>query len=415
MYQKPKGTRDYYPQEKAVFNYIADTFRQAAKKYGFKEVEAPAIETMDLLTAKQGDEIKQQIFVLESKGEGKEKEEFGLRPDITVPVTRMFIQKQFELPRPVKWFYITRMWRYERPQQGRLREFYQFGTEIYGSDKPYADAEMIRLVIDSLLALGLKKNDFIVKINNRVLLQSLVENLGVKGKAINDVFRAIDKKSKISENDFNDELKKAGLDNKQINEINKLLKINDISKLKGKPGAENLQQVFELLKDKKDFIRLDLSTARGLAYYTGTVFEVFDSEGKLRSIAGGGRYDNLVSVLGGSQCPACGFGLGFATLTLLLEEKKLLPKTDSGVDYYVAPLTEKEVQKAMEIADKLRKKYSVEIDLMGRSIGKQLEYANKTGAKNIIVVGEEEVKKGTVKIKDMKTGKEKVADIASLK
>ena len=144
MFQKPKGTRDYYPEEKEVMNKISDILRRIAKSYGFLEVEAPAIETIALLSAKQGEDIKEQIFVLEEKGE----EELGLRPDITVPVTRMFIQKQKELPKPVKWFYITRMWRYERPQQGRLREFYQFGTELYGSSPPEAEAETISIIIE---------------------------------------------------------------------------------------------------------------------------------------------------------------------------------------------------------------------------------------------------------------------------
>ena len=189
MYQKPKGTRDYYPEEKEAMNRIADSLRQQAGSYGFREVEAPAIETLSLLTAKQGEEIKDQIFTLKKQGN----EELGLRPDITVPVTRMFIQKQFELPRPVKWFYITRMWRYERPQAGRLREFYQFGTEMYGPDTPESDAELISLAIDCLASLGLKKSDFVVKISNRQLLQSLIEEAGVEKKKTGDVFRIIDK------------------------------------------------------------------------------------------------------------------------------------------------------------------------------------------------------------------------------
>ncbi|PIN87204.1 histidine--tRNA ligase [Candidatus Woesearchaeota archaeon CG10_big_fil_rev_8_21_14_0_10_44_13] len=408
MYQKPKGTRDYYPEEKEVFNRIADSFRQSAKKYGFREVEAPAIETMDLLTAKQGDEIKSQIFILEKKGD----EEFGLRPDITVPVTRMFIQKQFELPRPVKWFYITRMWRYERPQQGRLREFYQFGTEIYGPATPEADAEMISLAIDSLCSLGLKKKDFVVKINNRVLLQSLIEGIGIEKSSMDNVFRIIDKKAKISVEEFDIELGKI-IDPAKIKEIKGILAIRSLSKIKkDTPGLENLQKVMDALKARKDFIELDLSTARGLAYYTGTVFEIFDRKGEFRSIAGGGRYDGLVQLLGSQKTPACGFGLGFATLTLLLEEKKLLPKINLGVEYYVAPASEKAIKKAAEIAEKLRKKGSVEIDLMDRGLGKQLDYANKTGAKNVVIIGDDELKKKIVKIKDMKTGREKKVSLS---
>lgn len=411
MYQKPKGTRDYYPEDRAVFSRIADSFRQSAAKYGFREVEAPAIESMALLTAKQGEEIKQQIFVLEKKGE----EELGLRPDITVPVTRMFIEKQKELPKPVKWSYITRMWRYERPQSGRLREFYQFGAEVYGAESPKADAEIIGLVIDSLRALGLTEKDFVVRINNRQLLQGLIESLGIENEKVYDVFRIIDKRSKITEKEFDDELGKLGLDRGKTESIEEIISIKSFSKIKpGTPGIDNVAAIFELLKSKKDYIELDLSTARGLAYYTGTVFEVFDRKGEFRSIAGGGRYDNLVSLLGGQKTPACGFGLGFATLTQLLEEKKLIPKIDLGVDYYIAPVSEKEYKKAIEIADSLRKRYSVEIDLMGRSVGKQFDYANKIKAKKVIVIGEDEIKTKKLTIKDMSTGKESKISMDSI-
>ena len=401
MYQKPKGTRDYYPEEREAFNKIADSFRQSARKYGFREVEAPAIEAIPLLTAKQGEEIKQQIFVLEKKGD----EELGLRPDITVPVTRMFIQKQFELPRPVKWFYITRMWRYERPQSGRLREFYQFGIEIYGPGSPDADSEMISLAIDSLASLGLTKKDFVVRINNRALLQDFIKSLEIDN--YEDVFRIIDKRLKIPEDAWEKELKKASLNDNDIEKLKKFLKIKDLEKVTVKSESlENLKKVMECLKRRKDFIEVDFSTARGLAYYTGTVFEIFDRKGKYRSIAGGGRYDNLVSLLGGQKTPSCGFGMGFATLGLLLEEKKLMPKAELGVDYYIAYIGEKAKNKAQDIAEKLRKKGSVEIDLMGRNLAKQMEYANKTGARNVAIIGEDEVRKKVVKIKDMKTGKE---------
>lgn len=405
MYQKPKGTRDFFPEDRAVFNKIADLFRQASIKYGYKEVSSPAFETMELLTAKQGDEIKQQIFLLERKGEGKDKEEFGLRFDLTVPFARMFIEKQKEIPKPVKWFGISRMWRYERPQSGRLREFYQLSVELFGSDRPEADAEMISLAIDCLCSLGLTKKDFVVRINNRVLLQNFIESIGSKN--IEDVFRAIDKKSKIPEGAFDEELGKAGLDESQIKKIKAFLKIKDIKDINTRSeGLENLKRIFDLLKSKKDFIEIDLSTARGLAYYTGTVFEIFDRAGNLRSIMGGGRYDNLVSLLGGDKCPATGFAIGFATLTLLLQEKNLLPKIDLGVDYYVAPMNEKVMKKAMEIAEKLRQKFSVEIDLMGRNIGKQFDYANKIKAKKVIVIGEDEIKSKKLTVKDMSTGKE---------
>lgn len=405
MYQKPKGTKDFFPEDKAVFSKIADSLRCTASGYGYKEIEAPAFESISLLTAKQGEEIKQQIFLLESKGEGKDKEEFGLRFDLTVPFTRMFIEKQMELPKPVKWFGISRMWRYERPQAGRLREFYQLSVELFGSDRPEADAEIISMAIDCLRCLGLTSKDFVVRINNRVLLQDFIKSMEIDN--YEELFRIIDKKLKMPPEAWDKELEKASLNAGDIKKLKSFLKTKDVDKISLKSaGLDNLRKVFEMLRSRKDFIELDLSTARGLSYYTGTVFEVFDRKGNLRSIAGGGRYDSLVELLGGGKCPATGFAIGFATLQLLLEEKKLLPKTDFGVEYYIAPMGEKAMKHALRVADKLRDKSSVEVDLMGRSISKQMDYANKTKARRVMIIGDDEIKKKVVKVKDMKTGKE---------
>ncbi|MFO8016049.1 MAG: histidine--tRNA ligase [Candidatus Woesearchaeota archaeon] len=409
-FQKPKGTRDQYPEGRAVFNRIAEAMRNCAGSYAFREVESPAFEDLNLLTAKSGEEIKQQIFTLEKRGD----EEFGLRFDLTVPFTRMFIEKQKILPKPVKWFSIGRMWRYERPQAGRLREFYQLSAEVFGSPKPEADAEIISLAIDCLKNLGLTKKDFVVRINNRVLLQDFIKSIG--GKDIEAVFRAIDKKQKIPSEDFDNELKKAGLDDEQKKKIKEFIEVRDINKIEiESEGLDNLKKILSMLKNREDFIEVDLSTARGLAYYTGTVFEIFDRRGRFRSLAGGGRYDNMIKLFGGEPCPATGFAIGFATLRLLLEEKNLLPEPELGADYYIAPLGEKARETAGIIAEKFRKEgKSVETDLIGRSPSKQLDYANKTGAKSIIFIGDEEIKKGKARIKDMKTGDEKEIAIGDI-
>jgi histidyl-tRNA synthetase len=389
------------------------TIEVESTKFGFREIETPAIETTSLLCEKEGNEIKQQIFTLEKKG----KEEFGLRFDMTVPSARMFIAKQKELAKPVKWFYITRMWRYEQPQKGRLREFYQFGIECFGSDKADADAEVIRVAIDALLAFGLKKGDFFVRVNNRNLLQGLIEKLGVGN--INEVITIIDKVSKLSENEFIAELEKAKLTQKQITEIDKIIKTKDLKSLKNlneaaQQGLKQLQEVIGLLEDRKDFIRIDLSTARGLAYYTGTVFEIFDKDMKYRAICGGGRYDNMISQFGGEKTPATGFGMGFATLQLLLEEKMLLPSSDLGVDYYIAPVNPAVKEKAIEIATKLRGTYSVEVDLMERNLKNQFDYANRINAKKIVIVGEKDLKEGKVTVREMGSGKEEKVNLSDL-
>jgi len=440
QFQKPLGTVDFFPEDIAVRQYIFNKLRETAVSYGYKEIEAPAFETIDLLKAKQGGEILEQIFVLEKKGE----EEFGLRFDLTISATRMFIEKQKSIVKPVKWFYLTRMWRYERPQQGRLREFYQFGTECFGSGKPDADAEQISLIIDSLLDLGLKKDDFFVKLNNRKLLQGLLLGV-VNDEDLFSVIRVIDKKNKITEEEFVSELQKLKLNNNQIESIKNIINI-DMSEIKKisehaqKPlvfdktnsiesirkeindknikinemaleGLNELELIMDLLKNKKDFLKIDLSTARGLAYYTGIVFECYDQAEMFRAIAGGGRYDKMVELLKGEPCPATGFAIGYATLSLLLKEKGLLPEIDLSPDYFIAVVNNEVKDKAIEIAEKLRKKYKVEIDLMQRNMGNQFKYANSIKAKKVVIVGPDELSNNKIKIKDMKSGKEELVDL----
>jgi len=414
MFKKPKGTEDFYPSEQEVKNKVFEVFRKVCRKYGFLEVETPAFETVELLTKKSGEEIKEQLFLFKRK----DKEEFGLRFDLTVPIARMFVEKQKELPKPVKWFAISRMWRYERPQAGRLREFYQLSVEFFGAKYAEADAEIINISIDVLKQFGLNENDFVVKLNNRKLLEGLLLQF-VKEDKVDSIIRIIDKKSKVNADEFNQMLAEAGLQLKDISKIKKILAADTIEKIDkleknaiANEGFEELKQIYEMV-DKR-FIQLDLSTARGLAYYTDAVFEVFDKNQELRSIAGGGRYDNLVELFGGQPTPATGFAMGLSTLLLLLGKKKAVPKADIGPDYFVAIVGESARQDAMKIVAEIRKKYNVETDFLRRSLSKQITYANAIGAKNLIVIGEEEIKSGKIKVKDLKTGKESSVSISEI-
>lgn len=401
--QKPLGTTDFYPEDMATRNTIFDSLRNSAARFGFKEVETPAFEYLDLLSKKSGEEILRQIFTLEPKGD----EKFGLRFDLTVPITRMFIEKQKEIPKPVKWFGLSRMWRYERPQAGRLREFYQLSVELFGCSKPDADAEIINLAITCLTDLGLTENDFFVKVNNRKLLQGVLQGVAKEDK-VEELIALIDKSKKISEDEFERGLKALKAEPKGVYKILWCKTLEDIEKLNlnetARQGLEELKALFNLI-DKR-FVKLDISVARGLAYYTGTVFEVFDKEEKLRAIAGGGRYDNLVELYGGVPTGAVGFGMGYSTLSLLLKEKDLLPKPDTGVDYFIVIIGNAR-EKAFEIIKELRKKYSIDYDLSGRNMRNQLDYANSTKARSVIFIGEDELKSGLLTVKDMATGKEK--------
>ncbi len=411
QFQRIKGADDFYPAEEAVREAIYSKLDEQARKFGFIRVDMPAIETIKLLTAKSGEEVKQQIFVLEKKGS----EELGLRFDLTVPMTRMFASKQKELQKPVKWFSINKMWRYEAPQAGRMREFSQLSVELFGSDKPEADAQCINLIISCLESLGLTEKDFTIRINNRKLLEGLLLEVTSQEK-LPDVVRLVDKSNKIGEVEFAQELKKLGIDLQKIEVVKKIVKLQGppsiISTVRKelKPNAlatEGLNELENVLQfvDKK-YITINLSIARGLAYYTGNVYEAFDKQGKYRALAGGGRYDQLVQLLGGDPTPATGFAIGMETLRLLLEEKGKLPKVQIGPEYYIAPVGETVIQKAVEVANALRKKNTVDIDLMRRSLTKQIEYAASIGAKKIVIVGERDLKEDKVTIRELATGKE---------
>ena len=261
MYQKVKGSDDFYPEDKAIQNMIFNKYRDIAKKYGFLEVESPAFENIKLLTAKSGAELKDQLFLLKKRGS----EELALRFDLTVPMTRMFIAKQKVLTKPVKWFCISRMWRYEAPQKGRQREFYQLSVECFGSSNPESDAEMINLMIDCFKALGLGKKDFVIKINDRELLEGMLKF--VPKSKLEAVFRIIDKSNKIKPKEFEQELNKLGFKRPEVNKIKKIIQIKGSpSEVFKKVKSERLEKTVSMLP--KEFIEIDLSIARGIAYYT---------------------------------------------------------------------------------------------------------------------------------------------------
>ena len=438
-YLPPKGTEDFFPADFSVRKQVLDSLRATAIKYGFLEVETPAFETTEWLTKKSGDELLGQIFTLEQRGS----EKFGLRFDLTVPITRLFLQKQRELQKPVRWFGLSRMWRYEAPQKGRLREFSQLSVECFGSDKVQADAELLNLFVDCYKNLGLTSKDFKVRVNSRMLLQGLLWGLNCVSseKQCDDVFRLVDKSSKISEDDFKKELKGVGLDDAQIKNV------LEIVSLKGSPsdvlsridalniGDLGLSDSLATLKNlflflPEEYFVMDLSIARGIAYYTGIVFEAFDVSGEFRALGGGGRYDNLIDLYGGERTPATGFGIGLSTLSLLLEKKNLIPKSKTGVDYFVALVPKEQskeyqqyktlgtmgvselvLRKAFDVARELRKNSSVVIDINERKLAKQFEYAQSIGAQKVVIVGEKDLAEGKVTIRDMKTGKEEKVDI----
>lgn len=410
-FKKIRGTTDYYPEEQAIQDAIFAKFNDCAKKFGFSHVEPPVLESTELLTAKSGEEIKEQIFITEKRG----KENIGLRFEFTASLARMFIEKQKAVQKPARWYSLNKVWRYERPQAGRDREFFQFNCEIYGSDRPEADAEIINLAIETLKSLELTKKDFFVRLNNRKLLMGLLLNI-VNEDVLDKVTRAIDKREKISKEDFRKELD--FLDDSQFEKIEELLVMKwedlkdfDMNAL-AREGYNMLKGVMNFIQ--KDYVKFDMTIVRGLDYYTGTVFEVFDTDRKYRALCGGGRYDNVIDVFGGQKTPATGFGMGYSTVILLLKDKELLPDSKQQLDYFVAVVEDEYRSYAFDIARLLRNKGTVTIDLMGRSFSKQLKYATQLEAKNIVFVGPDEMKRKVAKIKNIETKEETEIDISDL-
>ncbi|MBR9676770.1 histidine--tRNA ligase [Candidatus Woesearchaeota archaeon] len=409
--QSLKGTRDFYPENKAVQNYLFEKMINVAKAFGYLDYEGPLLEPSQLWELKSGSEIPQQMYVFKDKGGRK----VAIRPELTPTLARMVAAKQKELSKPLRWYSIGRFWRYEQPQSGRLREFFQFNIDCLGLDSMKADAEIIATAIELMKSYDCNEKDFYIRLGNRKLIENAFTSITNK-KNIVELSRLVDKKDKISKKEFDSEAKKLGLDNKQLKELNNFLTITDLSKLKEYDGYDELDEVISLLKAKgyNKFIQLDLSIMRGFDYYTSTVFEVFDKRREFRAIAGGGRYDNLVTDFGGEKCPGVGYAFGDVVLELFLKKLGKLPSNISSVDYYITPLSGVSEKTVNTIATQLRQKYSVEVDISERNLSKMLSAASKSGAKFAVIVGEKDLKQNKVTVRDLASGKEKKQLITKL-
>lgn len=415
--QKYKGVRDFYPEDMLIQNHIFNAWKKVCKSYGYKEIEGPIIEPLELFTKKSGDEIESQLYNFKDKG-GRD---VTLRPETTPSVARFVVQKQKELKKPIKWFSNSRCFRYEQPQSGRLRSFYQLNVDCLGLDKAVADSEVINVATKCLIELGLNEKDFFIRLNHRGLLNSILDEIKVKDKK--ELFKLIDKKEKINVKDFENGLKKLGLGFNEIKIINKLFEIESIDDIKNlgvKYDEKSLKDFNEVVNYLESFglgkyVNIDMSIVRGFDYYTGIVFELFDKSGDFRALAGGGRYDDLTTIFGGEKCPGIGFGMGDVVLGLFLEKKGLFKNLKLSVDYFIGIMDKEYINDAIKISEKLRSKGSVvEIDLSCRNLKKQMNYANSINAKNMIIIGSKEIESREFFVKDMKSGKEKKVKISEL-
>jgi histidyl-tRNA synthetase len=409
----PKGTRDFYPEDMVLREHIFNSWENSCKRYGFEKYDAPVFEHLELYTQKSGNEIETQLYTFEDKG-GRS---LSLRPEMTPSLARMVAAKGQSLKKPVKWYSIPKLFRYEKMQKGRLREFFQLNMDILGVQDISADAELIAAAIDTMRDLGLTSSDFTVHISSRTLLEELFLTSGIAEEKLAPLYALLDKMLKMSKEEFAQQISDILNDTDLTSKVKTILtakSLDDIEKINSELDSfSELKKLFGYLAafGLKDYAKFDISIVRGLAYYTGTVFEIFDKKRSMRAIAGGGRYDKLVSLYGGQPTPAVGFATGDVVLSDLLTEIGNLPKKPSKSDVFVVSFA-KDLTPVMEICGKLRdSKISAEYPLKLVNIGKQMKQAAAANSHIVLFSGSEEELQGSYKIKIMSSGEEKLISI----
>ncbi|MFI5336942.1 MAG: histidine--tRNA ligase [Opitutales bacterium] len=410
-FQSLPGFRDFYPEDFSRRQHIFRVWRQSARAYGFQEYDAPVLEPLELYTTKSGDEIEGQLFSFTDKG-GRA---VSLRPEMTPTVCRMVGARAGALKRPIKWFSIAEFYRYERAQKGRLRAFSQFNADIFGEAGPEAEIELIALLIQCLGGFGLTKDDFYVRLSDRDLWFFYLEALGFTGVQAQSILGAIDRYEKIGDEAFKGYAEAHGeLTVERRDKVLAFLKIRSLTEIEAALASLASEKIAARLADWRkvldglaamglgDFVQVDLGVVRGLAYYTGFVFEAFDRKGDLRALAGGGRYNDLIKKLGYADLPAVGFAIGDVTTGLLLEQRGLAPAYVTAPDVYAVLGGPAERAAAFADIRALRAAgWRVEYPFKDTAFGKQFKAAAESGAKFALLYGSDELARGVVKIRDL--------------
>lgn len=393
------GFRDFYPQELAERAHIMRTWREVARRYGFAEYDGPPLEPLELYTKKSGDEIVGQLYSFTDKG-GRE---LSLRPEMTPTVARMVGERANALRKPVRWFSTPQLFRYERQQKGRLREHYQLNVDIFGEAGVAADAELAACAIDTMREFGLTSDDVKVRFSDRRLLNALLASWGVSESSFGAVYAVLDKLERQPRDVSMAKLLEGGV---AVDTAGPLLDSVEASIASGSvasvahalrtpAGREFLTGAMDYVSrvsrligdDAANWLRFDLSIVRGLAYYTGTVFEIFDARGEFRAVCGGGRYDALLKSLGGADLPALGFGMGDVVLGELLRARGLMPDVAPAIDAWVAAADEAAAEHVLDAAGALRRAgHSVEYALRAQKLDKQQKAAQAAGARRLVLV-----------------------------
>lgn len=386
-FQPLLGFRDFAPADCAARNYLFNAWKKVAHRYGFLEWEGPTVEATELYLKKSGGELPTQLFRFTDQGD----KDITIRPELTASLGRIAAAYQREYTKPLKWFEIGSCFRYEKPQKGRLREFYQFNADILGECSTWADSELIALAIDCMRELGFTQNDFIVRVSDREAWIKFATNHGVQEQDISTFLGIVDK----FERDRPEECQRK-LDTFNISR-------SDLVNFIETPPTDASERFNVLLKDLKyrgldKYVKLDLSVVRGLAYYTGLVFEIFDTQRSLRAVAGGGRYDSLVSILSNNavDMPATGFAMGDAVISHLIEQTphakslKDAALASGGCDVFIVQASENRRSELLAIASALRDQgFSVDIPLSLTKVNGQIQKAVKSGARTALIVGDD--------------------------
>jgi histidyl-tRNA synthetase len=402
------GFRDFYPEDLSLRNHIFATWRSVAQRYGFEEYDGPPLESLDLYTQKSGDEIVQQLYAFRDKGD----RDVALRPEMTPTLARMVAARVQALKKPIRWFSIPQLFRYERQQRGRLREHFQLNMDIIGEAGPLADAELMAAAVDIMRALGLGHGDVQLRVSDRRVLKALLGTRGVTEGQLPTAFAVIDRSERVPRNVLEEMLRDAGLGKKETTGVFEVAALRGPDALKAAgDAAEPLGQAVQALAAMGlgDFVSIDLTIVRGLAYYTGIVFELFDAQKTLRAIAGGGRYDGLLDL------PALGFGMGDVVLGELLKERGVAPKASIELGAFLIPVGGDDLPTVLQLAHALRERgIAVEYGLRHAAVRKQLELAAARGAARAVIVGPEERAAGLAVVRDLRTSTEAKVPIRQL-
>ena len=422
IFARLPGFRDFIPEEFAFREHILDAWRRVSRRYGFSEYDGPPLEPLGLYVEKSGEEIVGQLYHFQDKGE----REVSLRPEMTPSLARILAEHSRSLAKPIRWFSVPQLFRYERQQRGRLREHFQWNVDVVGEEGVAADVEVLAVGLDGLRELGLGPDDILARVSDRRLLSAVLSAFGVEEERLVTAFAVIDKLERASPDRSLERLRTEG----GLNEDNArvALELFEEGTLEGiasrlgdqegvAPELERLEAYFDQLEAMSlgPYVQFDLRIVRGLAYYTGIVFELFDRKGELRAICGGGRYDRLLELVGGDPLPAVGFGMGDVVLGDLIRERGLMPETRPQVDYYIVVIGEEHRKLALSIAHANRDRgLSVLYGLKEQSVRKQFTAAGNAGARDVIVLGPDEVARGRAVIRNMASGEEREVPVEEL-